>query len=280
MVGMRSKLFFKSFKRLRVPSFVWRAGAFLIYRIILAWYSSLNFRIAYYDRDSDPAYRPTDQPAIYILWHEYIPLPIAMRQGCNITILVSQHQDAELLGNLASFARFNVVRGSSNRGGTAALKNLVSGCTARNISITPDGPRGPRRKVAQGCIYLASKLQLPIIAVGIGYDRPWRIRRAWDQFAIPRLGSRGRLVLSPELHVPPDLDRNEIEAHRARVEQVLLQMSDLAENWAAGKLRIDPSHVFTSQPSKPTVRQQRNSFCGDLDQGPSTSPLPKYRNAS
>ncbi|MEZ6087245.1 MAG: hypothetical protein R3C05_04300 [Pirellulaceae bacterium] len=43
--------------------------------------------------------------------------------------------------------------------------------------MTPDGPRGPRRELATGCIYLASRLQLPIVPLGLGYDRPWRLQR-------------------------------------------------------------------------------------------------------
>ena len=54
-----------------------------------------------------------------------------------------------------------------------------------NLTITPDGPRGPRRQLAQGPVYLASKLGMPIVAMGFGYDRPWRFN-SWDRFAIPR----------------------------------------------------------------------------------------------
>ena len=44
-----------------------------------------------------------------------------------------------------------------------------------HLTITPDGPRGPRRQLAPGAIYLASKLGLPLVVMGYGYDRPWRV---------------------------------------------------------------------------------------------------------
>ena len=58
-----------------------------------------------------------------------------------------------------------------------------------HLTITPDGPRGPRRHMAPGPIYLASKLGLPLVLMGYAYDRPWRLH-SWDRFAIPRPGSR------------------------------------------------------------------------------------------
>ncbi len=63
-----------------------------------------------------------------------------------------------------------------------------------HLTITPDGPRGPRRQLAPGCVYLASKLGLPLVAMGFGYDRPWRVRSAWDQLrrAASRLACQGR----------------------------------------------------------------------------------------
>ena len=88
-----------------------------------------------------------------------------------------------------------------------------------HLTITPDGPRGPRRRLAPGCVYLASKLGLPLVLMGFGYDRPWRVHRAWDQFAVPRPCSRARAVVSGEIFVPPELDREGLEHFRRRIEE-------------------------------------------------------------
>jgi hypothetical protein len=68
--------------------------------------------------------------------------------------------------------------------------------------------------------------------MGFGYDRPWRIRNAWDQFALPRLNSRARAVMSAEIFVPPELDRHGIEDFRQRIEQLLNYLTAEAEAWA------------------------------------------------
>ena len=57
--------------------------------------------------------------------------------------------------------------GASRRGSCSDQGELT------HLAITPDGPRGPRRTLAQGAVYLASKLQMPLVALGIGFDRPW-----------------------------------------------------------------------------------------------------------
>jgi hypothetical protein len=107
-----------------------------------------------------------------------------------------------------------------------------------HVAITPDGPRGPRRELAQGAVFLASRMGLPIVPMGLGYDRPWRLK-SWDRFAVPRPFSRARGVVGPEIHIPADLDRAGIESHRLAVERILNDLTGEAERWAAsGERRI------------------------------------------
>ena len=102
--------------------------------------------------------------------------------------------------------------------------------------MTPDGPRGPRRRMSQGPIFLSSRLGIPLVAIGMGYDRPWRLS-TWDRFAVPRPRSRARAVWSPYLAIPPHLDRDGLEYYRRRVEQLLELLTLEAEAWAAAGTR-------------------------------------------
>jgi hypothetical protein len=130
----------------------------------------------------------------------------------------------------------------------------------QHLTITPDGPRGPRRQLAQGPIYLASRLQLPLVVMGFGYDRPWRAN-SWDRFAMPRPFSRGRAILGPPLMLPRDLDRDGIEACRVRAEQLLNDLTCEAEAWAAagtkkaGEIVIQPGHAPVSGTAASTAMQ-------------------------
>ncbi len=205
---------------------------------VSGWMRTLDYKAAYYDATIDPVYPQCRGQKLYIFWHEYILFPLYLRGHCNMTMLLSRHRDAEVLAQAARYLGFRFVRGSTNRGGLSALRELLRNGQHTSLAITPDGPRGPRRRLAPGAIYVASRLGLPLVAMGFGYDRPWRVRRAWDRFAIPRPFSRARAVTSPPLCIPPDLDRQGLEHFRRQVESLLNRLTAEAERWAAGGYSI------------------------------------------
>lgn len=208
-----------------------RAAGLAATTLISRWMETLDYEAAHYDERVDPAHPEFRGPAIFVFWHEYIPFLFYTRAFCNIAMLVSAHKDAEVLSQAAYFQGFETVRGSTQRGGGTALRDLQRKGRTMNVAITPDGPRGPRRRLAPGAIFLASKLQLPIIPIGLGYDHPWRAS-TWDQFAIPKLYSRARAITGPEMKMPADLDREGVEHYRQEVERTLNTLTVLAEEWA------------------------------------------------
>jgi lysophospholipid acyltransferase (LPLAT)-like uncharacterized protein len=153
-------------------------------------------------------------------------------------MLLSKHRDADILYRLAYHMGFDCVRGSTYSGAAEALLELSRRGRHMHLTITPDGPRGPRRRLAQGPVFLASRLQLPIVPIGFGADRPWRAR-SWDRFAVPRPGSRARGVVGPEVMIPPNLDRAALELARQGVEGLLNDLTHEAETWAeSGERRL------------------------------------------
>jgi hypothetical protein len=208
------------------------AGAALVRR----WMSSLDYKAAYYDSAVDPVTPGCEGQKLYVFWHEYLLCPLYLRGHCNLTMLLSKHRDAEILDQVARQMGFETIRGSSTRGGVKAMRELMRISRRMNLCATPDGPRGPRRTMAPGPIYLASRLGLPLVVIGIGYDRPWRTSN-WDRFAIPRPGSRVRMIPSPPLTIPSHLDRDGIERYRRRVESLLNRLTLEAEAWAESGTR-------------------------------------------
>ncbi|PHS10634.1 MAG: hypothetical protein COA78_11045 [Blastopirellula sp.] len=230
-----------------------RIGGYAVYSALRTWMNTLDLRVQYCDPRTDPSHPENHTSGIYISWHEYIMPPCYLRGHCNMLLLLSQHRDADWLSNAAQYMGFDTVRGSSTRGGTAALKELFRRSKKMQLVITPDGPRGPRRKLAQGAIFLSSKLQLPIIPIGFGFDRPWRIK-TWDQFAVPRPFSHGRVIMGPQVQIPPNLDRDGIEHHRQHTESLLNYLTEYAENWAASRLP-----AIQDMPCTPRARPLRST---------------------
>lgn len=212
---------------------------------IRAWMSTMEYRVLYYDRSVDAALG-CDQPRIYVFWHENILVPLYLRGHCDLAMLLSKHRDADVLARMAYHMGFDCVRGSSNRGSAAALLDMTRRGKRMHLTITPDGPRGPRRKLAIGPVYLASRTGLPIVPLGLGADRPWRAK-SWDRFAVPRPFSQVRGIIGPEVYIPADLNRDELEVRRQSVERLLTDLTVEAEEWATSGKRRQGEEIMRPQ---------------------------------
>jgi hypothetical protein len=90
-------------------------------------------------------------------------MPLTYR-GTEAHILISQHRDGELIHRIVSRFGFRSVRGSTTRGGAAALRDLIRlGRSGVDLVITPDGPKGPRHVAQPGVVQLAQATGLPIV---------------------------------------------------------------------------------------------------------------------
>lgn len=222
---------------------------------------SLDYMGAMYGKNVIPTLPNDGQKRIFLIWHEHILMPLYLFRNSNIAMLLSKHRDADILDSVAGMFGFGCVRGSTNRGGLKALKEMISISETMHLTITPDGPRGPRRKMAPGAVYLASKLQFPIVLVGCGYDRPYRVP-SWDRFAIPRCGSKARIIGTDDIYIPEKLDREGLNYYTETIEKRLSLLNDFAEDWATsgetlkGEFQVLPGpkasifHSFNPRPSE------------------------------
>ena len=101
---------------------------------------------------------------IITFWHgRQLMMPLAYR-GAEAHILISQHRDGELIHRIVTRFGGRSVRGSTTRGGAAALRQLIElGRSGVDLAVTPDGPKGPRQVVQIGVIHLAKATGLPIV---------------------------------------------------------------------------------------------------------------------
>ncbi len=251
-----------------------RAAGFGAAAGIRTWMGTLDYRALFYDPSVDAVYA-APRTRIYVFWHEYLLLPLAVRGHCNLTMLLSKHRDADVLFRLAHHMGFECVRGSTYGGATAALMELSRVGRQMHMAITPDGPRGPRRELAQGAVFLASRLGLPIVPMGLGYDRPWRAK-SWDRFAVPRPFSRARGVVGPEIFIPPNLNRDQLELRRVAVERLLNDLCAEAESWAESGQRRAGEIVVRRQS---LIRGPLGGWTGGLTAAIGTVDSSQYRLA-
>jgi hypothetical protein len=193
-------------------------------------------------RPVDPLQPPEAGPFIYALWHENFLIPIVRFGNPNVAALVSRHPDGQLLGTLIRGTGMQVVHGSTRRGGVTAVRELLrNDAGVRHVAVTPDGPRGPRRVVQPGVVYLASRTGMRVVPIGVGHRRPWRVN-SWDSFAVPRPFSRVRCLFGEPLIIPPDLAPEALEPHGGRLQAELDRLTSAAQVWAdTGRLELPPA---------------------------------------
>jgi lysophospholipid acyltransferase (LPLAT)-like uncharacterized protein len=199
--------------------------------VLRSWMRTLRYEYLPQGRNLEPRAMGSER-CIYAMWHEYLLLPILQYACPDVHVLISRSADGHLLSELCRRLSIPVIRGSSSRGGAEAVRQLLRAGLNTHLALTPDGPRGPRRRVQSGLVYLASRSGLPVVPVGFGLDRPRRLG-SWDQFAIPRLASRAVCVTSEPIPIPEDASPEDLESYRRKVEDAMHTMTAAAESLAA-----------------------------------------------
>lgn len=157
---------------------------------------------------------------IYALWHDEILVPLARKALCDakIAALVSRHQDGAYLTEFMNRIGVRSIRGSTQRGGDQALRELIRQDDDCHLFITPDGPRGPHHQLKEGIVYLASRTGRPIIPIASYCHNAWYVPGKWTGLWIPKPFSRCSYLLGAPLDVPPDLTRAQVARERERIQ--------------------------------------------------------------
>ena len=124
---------------------------------------------------------------IFAFWHEIILfLPFAAPRKREIDILISTHKDGRFAADIIKHFNLGNVGGSSNKEPKKAfLKMLKRIKNGKDIGITPDGPKGPRRKMKKGVAQLAYMSKYPIVPIALNASNAWRVG-SWDRMIIPK----------------------------------------------------------------------------------------------
>lgn len=165
--------------------------------------------------------RDEGRPCIFVFWHgRLLPLAYAHRNEGVVT-LISRSEDGEYIARVVERWGYLTARGSSSRGGSRALRELVRHARAgRSIAITPDGPRGPRQKFKPGAILAAQVTGLPLVPVAAGADRAWWFE-GWDRFLVPKPFARIRVAYGAPVEVPADAGPGALEEYAQKLENEL-----------------------------------------------------------
>ena len=143
------------------------------------------------------------KPVIAVFWHNRLMMiPFLAKKARNIAnknhlnikfaTLSSRHGDGRFVGKIMKKLSLVTIEGStrnhrkSSRGiDFSSTRQIISFLKSNNIiGITPDGPRGPAKKINGDIIAISRLANANIIAVSYGSSKKININ-SWDKFTIP-----------------------------------------------------------------------------------------------
>ena len=208
------------------PKWHQRLGAFLLFISLRALLLTVRCRLRAQSEYLSPI---APVPVIFCIWHNRLatcikPLNVYRRpynSGAGMAALVSASKDGAFLSRALEWFGVQPVRGSSSRRGAQALRELTTWAErGYDLTITPDGPRGPCYQIQDGITSLAQLTGLPIVPVALNLN--WKISlKSWDRFQIPLPFARCEVCVGKTFRVPADASDVEREKLRLQLEAEL-----------------------------------------------------------
>jgi len=140
-------------------------------------------------------------------WHYNLLLGTVFFRDRGIAMCISRSRDGDLIAAILRHTGYaDSARGSSSRGGSTALRQLVRTLQSGTaVGLLTDGPRGPARRSKLGVVGLARLTGVPITPFVLS-ARPRLRLRSWDRTLLPMPFARVVCRFGDPIAVPRDAD--------------------------------------------------------------------------
>ena len=155
---------------------------------------------------------------ILALWHGRILAATPYFQRRGIVAMASENFDGEWIARLLGKFGYGAARGSTSRGGPAALRQLVKEVKAHGVAFTLDGPRGPAEVAQPGAVWLARATGQPLLPFHSEAASSWTLK-SWDRTQIPKPFTTVAFAIAAPIYVPRDADHARLEQWRKKLEE-------------------------------------------------------------
>lgn len=163
---------------------------------------------------------------VFVFWHGTMIVPWFLMRDYGFSTIISKSKDGEILTRLLKKWKYNVERGSSSNGGAEVLETLIENAKiGKSIAITPDGPRGPEKKMKAGAVVIAKKTGIPIILAGTAYKQRLKLN-SWDRFEIPMFFTKVCIKYSDPIYIDHNLSYDETDQEIKNVELTLVKLQN------------------------------------------------------
>ena len=204
----------------------------LIAWVVISVWSRL-VRIHFVNRQIFDRFTAEKKNVIFAFWHGRQFLLFHNYKNAGFIIPASESRDGDIQAGILRRFGFEVVRGSSKRKGDRALLGMLQGLRkGKTVAMAVDGPRGPLHEVKPGILYLAGKLNKPIVPAAISAKRHWIIKKSWDQYMLPVPFTRAVIVFGEPV-VVDGTSEAELESKRQDLENSLHMITGEADEHCA-----------------------------------------------
>ena len=191
----------------------------------------------------------------FSMWHDHIVLAAFSLKTHSLAGLISQHRDGGYLADSVMMAGIRPVRGSTSRGGLEAVRELLS-LPELHLAMTPDGPRGPRRQMKEGIIYISSRSGRPAVPCALLADRFWSVGGGWTDMIIPKPFSRIVLIAGTPLVIPEETPREELSAWADLLQLEMSRLEAIGQQILSGDRSAPNTIDRTNDPTyRPHLQQ-------------------------
>jgi hypothetical protein len=180
-----------------------------------------------------PGTNPYDKLAkerfLYCVWHDSMIIPTFGGKHHFSAALTSQHADGSFVAQILRLVGMPTIRGSTNRIRPGAIRELIRTTEDKHLVVTPDGPRGPRRQMSIGIVFLASHTGHAVIPTAYACSRCWKVKGSWTDLVIPKPFAKVSMLGGRPVEVPSGLERKELEHYSALIQAEMDRLNDEAE---------------------------------------------------
>jgi hypothetical protein len=175
---------------------------------------------------------------IYSFWHDRIFAGTYFFRNRGIVVITSQSKDGEYIARFIKRLGYGSIRGSSTRGGTKALVEMIR-CMKQGLpmAFSLDGPKGPRYVAKSGAVLLAKKTGNPMMPFVVECKHFFKLN-SWDRLQIPRPFTAARVIIEKPVYVAPDADDDELQNKLGELQLSLDELVTRGEQWRNGTKKI------------------------------------------
>lgn len=154
---------------------------------------------------------------------------IQRRMNSNFCVMTSTSTDGEMMGRFLNKLGYNCVKGSTTRGGSRALLELIKIMKAEreNAAIAVDGPRGPIYEVKSGVVILSKESGAPILPVVVRTSNALCFYKSWNKALLPKPFSTVDIKFGHVIEISKDAGKEDITAYAQLLEQELIALKYL-----------------------------------------------------